>query len=125
MNFQAKRWFELADQYALRTGAACLLLCVVIGVWPPMRLSFFNAWLFGWLFWLGISLGTMALTMMHHLTGGDWGVLIRPITESAARALPVLFPLFFPIFLGLSILFPWARRRKSPAIQFFCTPMRI
>jgi hypothetical protein len=112
MNFQTKHWFELADQYALKAGAACLLLCVLIGVWPPMRASFFNAWIFGWLFWLGISLGAMALTMMHHLTGGDWGVLIRPITESAARALPVLFLLFLPIFLGLSILFPWARAQE-------------
>jgi len=109
MNFQAKTWFELADRYSLRVGCASLLLCVLAGIWPPMRASFFNAWLFAWLFWLAISLGSLALTMMHHLTGGDWGVLIRPITTSAANVLPVLFFLFLPILLGLSILFPWAR----------------
>jgi hypothetical protein len=109
MNFQAKRWFEFADRYSLSVGGASLLLCVAAGVWPAMRAGFFNAWLFAWLFWLAISLGGMALTMMHHLTGGDWGTLIRPITNSAAQTLPVLFLLFLPIFLGLSILFPWAR----------------
>jgi hypothetical protein len=109
MNFQAKRWFELADRYSLSVGGASLVLCIAAGVWPAMRASFFNAWLFAWLFWLAISLGGMALTMMHHLTGGDWGALIRPITDSAAQVLPVLFLLFLPVFLGMSILFPWAR----------------
>ncbi len=71
--------------------------------------AIFNSYLFAWLFWLAISLGAMALTMMHHLTGGGWGVLIRPITLSAARVLPLLFLLFLPIFFGMSILFPWAR----------------
>ena len=53
--------------------------------------------------------------MMHHLTGGGWGTLIRPITLSAARVLPLLFLLFLPIFLGLTILFPWARPAELAA----------
>jgi hypothetical protein len=109
MTSGTKQWYELADRYALSVGGASLLLCILAGVWPPMRASFFNAWLFAWLFWLAVSLGSMALSMMHHLTGGDWGTLIRPITNSAAQVLPVLFLLFLPIFLGMSILFPWAR----------------
>jgi hypothetical protein len=71
--------------------------------------QFFNSWLFAWLFWLSISVGGMALTMMYHLTGGGWGRLIRPITLSAAKVLPVMFVLFLPVFFGMKILFPWAR----------------
>jgi hypothetical protein len=73
------------------------------------RAEFFNAYLFAWIFWLGASLGSMALTMMHHLTGGYWGILIRPITTAAQRTLPLLFILFLPVFLGLPELYPWAR----------------
>jgi len=109
MNSRTTHWIEWTEQHALAVGATSLLLCAIAGIFPTMRPQFFNAWLFAWLFWLGISLGGMALTMMHHLTGGDWGVLIRPITTSAARTLPVLFVLFLPILLGMSILFPWAR----------------
>jgi hypothetical protein len=97
------------ERYALPVGIVSLILCAVGGFWPAMRPQFFNAYLFAWLFWLGVSLGSLALAMMHYLTGGGWGVLIRPIAMSAARTLPVLFVLFFPIFLGMHILFPWAR----------------
>jgi hypothetical protein len=72
-------------------------------------LNFFNAYSFAWLFWLSISLGAMALTMMHHLTGGNWGVLIRPIATAAMRVMPLMFVLFLPMLLGLHYLFPWAR----------------
>jgi hypothetical protein len=72
-------------------------------------LSFFNAYEYAWMFWFNVAMGSMALTMMHHLTGGDWGVLIRPITTAAMRTLPVMFVLFLPLLLGLRYLFPWAR----------------
>jgi hypothetical protein len=99
---------EIGD-LALFIGVGALGLCIVIGVFPAARVLCFNAYLFAWLFWLGISLGCMGLTMMHQLTGGDWGTLIRPITSSAARMLPLMFVLFLPILLGLHDLFPWAR----------------
>ena len=97
MNDRATHCMESIDRYALRVGIASLLICAVAAIWPAMRNQFFNAYLFAWLFWLGVSLGSLALSMMHHLTGGNWGVLIRPITTSAARVLPVLFLLFLPL----------------------------
>ncbi|HEX4797590.1 MAG TPA: hypothetical protein VH370_27600 [Humisphaera sp.] len=95
-------------RYALPGGAIALLACAAIGFFGKSHAIFFNAWLFAWLFWFGISMGCMGLTMMHQLTGGDWGTLIRPITSAAARALPLLFILFIPILFGLRDLFPWA-----------------
>jgi hypothetical protein len=102
------RAFEHADRYALRVGSAGVALCIILALLPTFRASFFNAWLFAWLFWLSISLGGMALGMLHVLTGGGWGTLIRPIANAAARVLPLLFVLFVPVLLGLRVLFPWA-----------------
>ncbi len=71
---------------------------------------FFRAYLVGWMFWLGISLGSLAITMLGHLTGGDWAVVIRRVGEAASRVLPVLLVLFLPIALfGLPTLYEWAR----------------
>lgn len=109
MNAGAQRARAWVDQYALLVGVVSLLLCVVIGAWPGMHVQFFNSYLFGWLFWLAVSLGGMALTMLYELTGGGWGRIIRPITLSAAQTMSVSFVLFIPIFFGMSILFPWAR----------------
>ena len=103
------RALQHADRYALPVGGVAAIVCIILAFIPYFRVSFFNAWLFAWLFWLAISLGGMALSMLHVLTGGGWGVLIRPIGNAAARVLPVMFVLFLPVLLGMRILFPWAQ----------------
>jgi len=71
--------------------------------------QFFRSYLQAYLFWLGIALGCLAIAMLHHLSGGAWGLIIRRLLETAARTLPVLAVLFLPIVLGLSSLYEWAR----------------
>ncbi len=69
--------------------------------------QFFRAYLIGYLLWLGIPLGSMALMMVHHLSGGAWGVVIRRIFEASSRTLPLLAVLFLPIAFGMDSLYPW------------------
>jgi hypothetical protein len=45
---------------------------------------FYQAYLVAYTFWLGVALGSMALLMVQHLTGGAWGVVIRRPLEAAA-----------------------------------------
>ena len=46
--------------------------------------------------------------MLHHLTGGSWGLVIRrPLKSGAMNVLPLAF-LFLPIALGVHSLYPWA-----------------
>jgi hypothetical protein len=70
--------------------------------------SFYRAYLFGYMFWLGITLGSMAIVMLNHLTSGDWGLLIRRSGEAAALTMPLLIVLFIPIVIGAKYLYPWA-----------------
>lgn len=60
-----------------------------------------------WLFWFGISVGSFALMMIHHLTSGGWGFAIRRIQETAIEALPLCALLFIPVGLSMSHLYPW------------------
>src|SRR5688572_23207870 len=69
--------------------------------------QFFNAWHYAFFFTLGIPLGGLALTMLHHLTGGNWGLAIRRECEAAALTLPLMAILFIPVALGTYHLFPW------------------
>ena len=90
---------------ALMVGVAGLALC---GLGFAMdREQFFRAYLIGYLFWLGVPLGSMGLMMVHHLSGGGWGVVIRRIFEASSRTLPLLAILFLPIVLGMHSLYPW------------------
>jgi hypothetical protein len=45
--------------------------------------------------------------MMHQLSGGAWGVVIRRPIGAASRVLPVMTALFLPIVLGMSHLYSW------------------
>ena len=82
------------------------------------RDHFFRAWLIAYLLFLGIALGSMALMMIQHLSGGPWGVF-RRIFEASSRTLPLLALLFLPVVLGMGSLYAWthpdhvAGRRRS------------
>ncbi len=92
---------------ALAVGAAGLVACAAARLlWPG---AFFHGYLVGYVFWVGISLGCLGLTMLHHLVGGGWGLPIRRPMESAGITLLPLAILFLPIALGLPHLYEWAR----------------
>jgi len=99
---------------ALVIGVVALALCL-LGLIPeggPSR--FFNAYLFSFLFWLGIALGSLALVFLHHLVGGNWGVAVRRPAEAAAMTMPLLLMLFVPILFGVKYLYPWADPSAIP-----------
>jgi hypothetical protein len=81
--------------------------------------SFYSAYLIGFMFWLGLSLGCMAILMLYHLVGGKWGTVIRRILEAAMMTLPLMALLFVPIAMNLPKLYFWARPNviaKDPKI---------
>jgi hypothetical protein len=69
--------------------------------------QFMQSYLMAYMLCLGVTLGSLALGMVHQLSGGAWGVVIRRPIGAAARVLPVMTLLFLPIALGMSRLYPW------------------
>ena len=91
---------------ALIVGAFFTLL-LIIGAFIDRR-QFFHAYLVGFILWIGITLGSLALLMLQHLTGGAWGLVIRRVLEASTRTLPLMIILFLPIVFGLKqIYFLW------------------
>jgi hypothetical protein len=82
------------------------------------RAHFFQAWLVGWVFWLSVALGCLGLAMLHHMTGGAWGLMIRRPLEAAARTLPLLFVLFVPVIAGMHDLYHWTHEDVVRADRF-------
>jgi hypothetical protein len=70
--------------------------------------DFFHSYLMSFLFFFGLTIGSMAIVMLQYLTAGAWGVMIRRTLESASRTLPLCALLFIPIALGTSQLYDWA-----------------
>ncbi len=91
----------------LAVGLAALAACALGGYFAPAQL--FRSYLFAYIFWIGIALGCLAIVMLHHVTGGAWGIPIRRSLESGTRTLPLVFLLFAPIAVGVKDLYQWAR----------------
>ncbi len=68
---------------------------------------FYQAYLVAYTFWMGVVLGSLALLMVQHLTGGAWGIVLRRPLEAVVRTLPFMAVLFLPIVLGMHSLYHW------------------
>ena len=111
---------------ALLVGGAALGICIV-GAFPNPD-QFFRSYLVGYLFWIGIALGSLAILMLHQMVGGAWGFVICRTLESATRTLPLMGLLFVPLLFGMHHVYVWARpeavaadellQHKSPYLNF-------
>ncbi len=103
-------------------GAGVIFLIGLVAGALLDKRQFFQAYLIGWTFWTGIAVGSLALLMLQHLTGGGWGLVIRRVLEAATRTLPLMGILFIPIILGAhSIYHHWANHEEvahDPVVQF-------
>jgi hypothetical protein len=91
---------------AFITGLGALAIGLAIGAFN--RSDFDRAYLFSYLFVLGLSLGSLALLMVHRQLGGAWGFLIRRPLEAGAMTLPLMLVLFIPVLVDLGRIYPWA-----------------
>jgi hypothetical protein len=71
--------------------------------------QFFRGYLLAFMAWLGVTLGSMAILMIRHITGGGWGMVIRRIMGAGMRCIPLMTLLFIPLLFGLPRLYVWAQ----------------
>jgi hypothetical protein len=98
---------ELAPlQRRLLTIGAIAGVMSLLGVFLNLT-QFLQSYLMAYMLCLGVTLGCLALGMVHQLSGGAWGVLIRRPIGAATRVLPIMTALFLPILLGMHRLYSW------------------
>jgi hypothetical protein len=95
-----QRWGLVAGFWGLLAG--------VVGAFLNLD-QFFRSWLIGFLFCLGLTMGSLALLMLQHMSGGQWGLVGRRVFEAASRNVPFVALLFVPLLFGLPRLYAWAR----------------
>jgi len=103
---------------AFAVGLLFTLALILGAVLSPEH--FFHGYLVGFVFWTGITVGSLALLMLQHLTGGAWGLVIRRVLEASTRTFPLLLLLFIPVAIGLKHIYPWtdaAVMNSTPALQ--------
>jgi hypothetical protein len=96
-DFKAPVVIDTMFQRSLGVGLLFGVGSMIAAVLPGTREQFFHAYLMGFMLWLGAALGSMAILMIQHMTGGMWGMVIRRQLEAAMKTLPLMGLLFIPI----------------------------
>ncbi|HUJ11726.1 MAG TPA: hypothetical protein VL171_17080 [Verrucomicrobiae bacterium] len=107
MNGNLRTQLNRTQWSAFVIGGLALIACIIGGALNPT--GFFQGYLMAYMFWLGVSLGCMAILMIHYLAGGRWGFAVRRLLEAATRTLPVMLVLFIPYLFGLGKLYVWTQ----------------
>ncbi len=76
---------------------------------------FLRSWLFSFMFWLGLTTGSLALLCLQYTSGGNWGRLGRRIWEAAAGNWWLMGLFWLPIAIGMKRLYVWARIWDDPS----------
>jgi len=98
----------------LAIGGVALLATIFGAVSSPEK--FYQSYLFSYMLVLGLTLGSLGLLMLQHLTGGHWGIIIRRPLEAASRNIWLVLLMFVPIVLGMRSLYSeWLDPEKLKA----------
>jgi hypothetical protein len=105
---------QTIQQRSLLIGLVFAVLAV-IGVFVSPSEQFMHSYLLGYIAWLGLTVGCMAILMLQYMTGGKWGLIIRRILEAGMKTLPLMVVLFIPLAIGVHHLYDWAKPEKVAA----------
>lgn len=99
--------FRRAGYVLAGLGGALSIAAFIVG-----RQQFFQAYLFAYVFWVSVTLGCFALTLLHHVVRGSWGLPILRILEAGTRTFPLMAGLFLVVVWGMALgdIYPWASR---------------
>ncbi|HEY2646814.1 MAG TPA: hypothetical protein VGI34_07555 [Candidatus Acidoferrales bacterium] len=107
--------FDALPMQLAIAGAVVLAVCIAGGV--ADKAEFFHSYLIAFAFWIGVTLGSTALLMVQHLTGGRWALVIRRILEASSRTLPLMAVAALPVLVGMKTLYSWSRPGQTdPAV---------
>jgi hypothetical protein len=84
------------------------LALLIAGYFMVGPQQFLRSYLVGMFFWFGMGMGCLALLMVHMVSGGAWGVMIRRPLEAGARTIPVMWLCFLPLLIFAPKLYSWA-----------------
>src|SRR5260221_6403080 len=98
------------ERALLPVAAAGLLLLAVGFLMDPAQ--FFRSYLFAYVFWAGVAVGCLLLSLLSHPPGGVLGLLIRRFLEAGTRTFPPPCPLLLPHALWVGAVFSSCYTRR-------------
>lgn len=107
-NYQRKELPKNVERLGYLLFAIGILLGGISYFVEPVRASF--NYLIMFVFLLSLGLGSLFLIAIEYITGADWSVQLRRITEFLASVILVLIILVIPLLFNLSNIFQWLNK---------------
>jgi hypothetical protein len=101
--FKAPASVDQLQRGGLAVGGIALIMAIVGYMKSPA--DFYHSYIFSYMLILGLTVGSLGLLMLQHLTGGIWGMVIRRPLEAASRNIFLMLILFIPIVMGMKYLY--------------------
>jgi hypothetical protein len=102
-DFRAPESVSRLQNGGIVVGVVALLVAIFGAMRSPA--DFYHSYIFSYMLILGLTVGSLGLLMLQHLTGGIWGMVIRRPLEAASRNLWLMLVLFAPIVVGMKYLY--------------------
>ena len=102
-DYQAPPSVNRVQRAGLFVGGMALLLAIPGALSSPEK--FYHSYLFSYMLVFGLTVGSLGPLMLQHLTGGNWGIIIRRPLEAASRNIWLVLVMFIPIVLGMKTLY--------------------
>jgi hypothetical protein len=102
-DFRAPESVSRLQNGGIVVGGVALLVAIFGAMKSPA--DFYHSYIFSYMLILGLTVGSLGLLMLQHLTGGIWGMVIRRPLEAASRNLWLMLVLFAPIVVGMKYLY--------------------
>ena len=119
-DYQAPPSVNRVQRAGLLVGGIALLLAIPGALSSPEK--FYHSYIFSYMLVFGLTVGSLGLLMLQHLTGGNWGIIIRRPLEAASRNIWLVLVMFIPIVLGMKTLYrAWLdpeRLKEEPLSKF-------
>ena len=119
-DYQAPPAVNRVQRAGLLVGGIALLLAIPGALSSPEK--FYHSYIFSYMLVFGLTVGSLGLLMLQHLTGGNWGIIIRRPLEAASRNIWLVLVMFIPIVLGMKTLYrAWLdpeRLKEEPLSKF-------
>ena len=99
---------------ALGLGVIGTLVCFALMLTGDSKQSMMQSYIFGYIFWVTITLGCFAMAVLYHLLRAKWVLPVLRLLEAGGGAVMLLvmgvllLPIIVPVLQGNPILYEWA-----------------
>jgi hypothetical protein len=102
-SYQAPADLDRFRTVALGAGGIALIAWAIGAYFAPEQ--GLRSWLLAFIYWGGMTFGSLGILMLQYLTGGAWGLVLRRVLEAGTRTFPVVAIAFLPLLFGVSLAY--------------------